>query len=111
MYALLSGAIAALAGLAAALLWRSYIRMRDRFFAYFATAFALLGATQLFLGVRNAPELNEPYAYVPRLAVFVLILIAILDKNRVSRPKSEPTFHVRHGHFRRRVPKQPSKFS
>ena len=88
MYALISGAIAALAAVAACLLFRSYKRIGDRFFAYFAGAFALLGATQLYLGIRNVPELNQPYAYIPRLIVFVLILLAIVDKNRSVRPTS-----------------------
>ncbi|MGH7662643.1 MAG: DUF5985 family protein [Vulcanimicrobiaceae bacterium] len=89
MYALMSGAVCALSAVAACALFRSYWRLGDRFFAYFAAAFALFGASQLFLGIRNLPEGNYPYAYVPRLLVFVLILIAIVEKNRaVRRPKT-----------------------
>ena len=87
MYALISGAVTALSAVAACALWRSYHRLGDRFFAYFSAAFALFGASQLFLGIRNLPEGNYPYAYIPRLLVFVLILIAIFEKNRaVKRP-------------------------
>lgn len=87
MYALLSGVITALAIVAAASFLRYYVRTRDRFFAIFGTALLLLGLTQLSLGVSNTPELNRPLAYIPRLVVFLLILFAILDKNR-SVPKT-----------------------
>lgn len=88
MYALISGAVSALCAVAACALFRSYWRLRDRFFAYFAAAFALFGASQLFLGIRNLPEGDYPYAYIPRLVVFVLILVAIVEKNRsVKRPQ------------------------
>ena len=86
MYAVLSGAIAALSLVAATLFFRSYVKTRDSLFAFFAAAFALFGATQLYLGIRDVPELNQPYAYLPRLAVFVLILLAIVLKNRTARP-------------------------
>lgn len=85
MYALLSGIFAALALVAGTLFLRAYRRRRDRFFAFFAASFILLGVTQLGMGIRNAPEIDEPLAYVPRLAVFALILIAIFDKNRAER--------------------------
>jgi len=87
MYALMSGAICAFSAVAACALFKSYRRLGDRFFAYFAAAFALFGVSQLYLGIRNLPEGNYPYAYVPRLLVFVLILIAIADKNRSVRAK------------------------
>lgn len=90
MYALISGAISALSIVAACALFRSYRRLGDRFFAYFAAAFALFGASQLFLGIRNLPEGNYPYAYIPRLLVFVLILVAIVEKNlSVKRPRND----------------------
>jgi hypothetical protein len=90
MYVLISGAVSALAAVAACALFRSYRRLGDRFFAYFAAAFALFGASQLFLGIRNLPEGNYPYAYIPRLIVFVLILIAIVEKNReIKRPAKD----------------------
>jgi hypothetical protein len=88
MYAVLSGLIAALALVAATSFLRSSLRTRDRFFALFSAAFAIFGLTQLALGISNTPELNRPFAYLPRLAVFVLILIAIADKNRSGRTTS-----------------------
>lgn len=94
MYALLSGAVAALSLIAATLFLRSYKKMRDVLFAYFAAAFALFGATQLYLGIRNVPELNEPTAYLPRLVVFILILVAIVVKNRSARRPLRRDFNV-----------------
>ena len=67
--------------------WRS---SRDRFFLYFAGATALLAlervaqffVTNAFLG--RAPEAADPavYTYGFRLVAFVLILIAVIEKNR-----------------------------
>ena len=85
MYALLSGIGASLALIAAACFARAYTAIHDRFFAYFAAAFAVLGLTSLGLGIRNAPETDEPLAYLPRLAVFAIILFAIVEKNRNGR--------------------------
>jgi hypothetical protein len=66
----------------AAFFLRYWRRTDDRFFALFSIAFALLGLERLGLALRNAPE--EPLAgmYFIRLAAFLLIIIAILDKNR-----------------------------
>ena len=94
MYVLLSGLIAGLAFVAATIFLRNYTARRDRLFAYFASAFFILGATQLFLGITNTPELNRPLAYIPRLVAFVLILVAIAEKNRarerMRRPQDPP---------------------
>jgi membrane-associated PAP2 superfamily phosphatase len=59
--------------------WRT---TRDRLFLFFAAAFFILMAERV---VRGAMEIRTewvPYVYMIRLAAFVLILIAILDKNR-----------------------------
>lgn len=59
--------------------WR---RSRDRFFALFATAFLLLGLSWLagvITGV--ALEFNRP-VYLVRLVAFLVIIIAVIDKNR-----------------------------
>ena len=37
----------------------------------------------------NTPELNQPRAYVPRLVAFIIILYAIVDKNRVERRRAK----------------------
>jgi hypothetical protein len=102
MYAVLSGLITALSLVAATSFLRSYGRTRDRFLAIFALAFAIFGLTQFYLGVSNAPELNRPLAYLPRLVVFLLILGAILDKNRVARRTTRESETLRDLEARRR---------
>lgn len=59
---------------------------RDRLFAIFALAFGILALQRFGLTVTGeASERGNPF-YLLRLLAFVLILIAIVDKNR-SRPE------------------------
>jgi peptidoglycan/LPS O-acetylase OafA/YrhL len=69
----------AVAGLFFLRFWR---RSRDRLFAWFAAAFWLLGAQRAALAAldRGAPETT--WLYVVRLLAFLLILVAVVDKNR-----------------------------
>ena len=89
MYAVLSGASGALALVVASLFLRAYARTHRRFFALFSAAFALQGLTSLALGIQNAPETNQPASFLPRLAVYVLILIAIAESNRSRTGRDE----------------------
>jgi Family of unknown function (DUF5985) len=62
-------------------LWRD---TRDRFFALFGLAFWMLAANGVaLLWVAPADE-HRHYFYLIRLAAFLLIIAAILDKNRAS---------------------------
>jgi hypothetical protein len=61
--------------------WRS---SGDRFFAFFAVAFWALGANWALLAGRDPADEYLPYFYLLRLLAFVLILSAIVDKNRRS---------------------------
>ena len=61
---------------------RFWKRTRDRLFVFFATAFAILAAQRLLLGLSTAPTEDVTYLYVLRLAAFVMILWAIIVKNR-----------------------------
>jgi drug/metabolite transporter (DMT)-like permease len=90
MYQLVCGLLGALCFVAGALFLRSYRRTGDRLFAMFATAFPILGLSQIFLGVFNHPEGNYPLAYIPRLLTFAIILVAIVDKNRLPRRARAP---------------------
>jgi Family of unknown function (DUF5985) len=67
----------------AAFFWRFWLRTGDRFFIMFALAFALMGAERLGLAIINAPEEPKVGIFFLRLAAFLLIIIAILYKNRV----------------------------
>ncbi len=71
----------AIAGLFFLRFWR---KTRDRLFAIFAAAFWLLGFNWLALAFTQQDEVRT-ILYCVRLLAFVLILIAILDKNRSGR--------------------------
>lgn len=81
---LISGAIVmgyAVAGLFFLRFWRE---TRDRLFLIFAGAFWLLGVQRLALVLsRNTVE-DDTGLYLVRLFAFLLILGAIVDKNRSS---------------------------
>jgi len=70
----------------AALFFLRYWRVsRDRLFAFFAVAFALLAANWLALSVIDPAFEARHLIYLIRLAAFVLITIGIVDKNRMLR--------------------------
>jgi uncharacterized membrane protein HdeD (DUF308 family) len=63
---------------------RFWKKTRDRFFIFFALAFFLEGLNRTLLGLNYQANENEPIFYLVRLLSFILILIAIVDKNRKS---------------------------
>ena len=89
MNQLLLGAIA-MATLTIGLFFlRFWKKTRDRFFLFFAVAFGLEGVNRALLGLTHSLNENEPIFYLVRLLSFVLILIAIIDKNRVNKTQSD----------------------
>ena len=54
----------------------------DRFFLAFASAFGVLAANWLGLAVTNPADEGRTYSYLARLLAFLLIILAIVDKNR-----------------------------
>lgn len=60
--------------------WRD---SRDRLFAMFAAAFGILALQRVLLGDTPAAEANTGL-YVLRLAAYLLILYAIVEKNRAG---------------------------
>ena len=65
--------------------WRD---SRDRLFAIFAAAFALLALQRLLLAIGLALMEDAVWSYMIRLLAFLLILFAIVDKNRgAARPR------------------------
>jgi hypothetical protein len=55
---------------------------RDRLFALFAGAFALLAVQRVTLAIALYREMDTTSSYVLRLLAFLLFLGAIIDKNR-----------------------------
>ncbi|HZO93201.1 MAG TPA: DUF5985 family protein [Candidatus Baltobacteraceae bacterium] len=80
--ALLSGVLLALEAVAALLFFRAFTRTADRLFALFGFAFVALAGERLLLALTDRPEANDPLSFIPRLAAFVLIIWAIVDRNR-----------------------------
>ena len=54
----------------------------DRLFVIFAAAFGLLMVERLLLAAVSTSHELAPYIYVVRLFAFVLIMGAVVDKNR-----------------------------
>lgn len=55
---------------------------RDRLFVLFAIAFGVLAVQRLALSLTENTLEDQTVFYLMRLAAFVIILIAIIDKNR-----------------------------
>jgi hypothetical protein len=80
--ALFTGLIAGLSLVAALFFLRFWRRTGDRFFMLFAAAFAIDGLSRLASAAIQPTGEFEPYAYVPRLVTFGLIIAAVVLKNR-----------------------------
>lgn len=77
----LAGA-AAMASFAVALFFlKFWRRTRDTLFLLFAAAFAIDAAGRLALSVVQVSDTAEPIYFVPRLVMFTLVAIAIINKN------------------------------
>ena len=78
---MLMGAVSMSSLLVALFFLRFWSKTRDRFFLIFAVAFAIYAVSQMALGLINISEF-EPLFYVPRVLVFLLIVLAVVEKNR-----------------------------
>jgi hypothetical protein len=79
---LLSGILIAMYGATALFFLRFWVSAKDRLFALFALAFGVLAAQRLALSLTNATMEDQTVFYLIRLAAFVIIVVAIVDKNR-----------------------------
>jgi hypothetical protein len=61
--------------------WR---RTHDRLFLFFAGAFGFLMMERVVRSAMTVENEWAPYVYTIRLVAFVLIIVAIVDKNRRS---------------------------
>jgi peptidoglycan/LPS O-acetylase OafA/YrhL len=85
MIAFLSGAVTMGFLVACLFFLRFWRRTSDRFFLAFALAFLLLAINQALAQWMGAADERVGYTYLLRVIAFVLILIAIADKNLSSR--------------------------
>ena len=82
MNGIVSGALLAGYALVALFFLRFWATSRDRLFALFALAFAVLAGQRLALAMTRASMEDQTVFYLLRLTAFVIIIIAIIDKNR-----------------------------
>lgn len=85
MNQLLLGAIATMSLGAALFFLRFWRQTEDRLFLFFALAFGIEGLNRLALATRPNPSEGEPVFYIVRLIAFVLIIVAVVDKNAARR--------------------------
>jgi hypothetical protein len=83
MRELLSGIIACGSFVVALHFFRSWRRSGDRLLGLFAAAFAVFAANGVALGLTEPDAEVRVYLYTVRLIGFLLILAAIIDKNRI----------------------------
>lgn len=81
----LSGAVFSAALISALFFFKFWKQSKDRFFLIFAIAFLLLGFERVQLLFTIVNYETRSMVYCIRLCSFILILIAILDKNKVKK--------------------------
>jgi hypothetical protein len=87
---LVTGAIAMGYGVAGLFFFRFWRKSRDRLFALFALAFFVLAVNRVGSVVFAIKAGEVDAVYWVRFAAFVLILVAIVDKNRPRRSRPNP---------------------
>lgn len=87
LHELLSGALAMGYLVAAIFFLRFWRQTRDRLFGIFAVAFLMLAGQRVALSLVDPARADESvtHLYVVRLAAFLCILGAIVDRNRRRR--------------------------
>ncbi|MEO5815591.1 MAG: DUF5985 family protein [Gemmatimonadaceae bacterium] len=78
----LSGVLAGSYAIAALFFLKFWRQTRDRLFAYFSAAFMLLVVQRVVLGMAVNARVDPAVYYLVRLTAFLLILVAIVEKNR-----------------------------
>jgi hypothetical protein len=85
---MLIGAITLACAIISLFFLRSWKSTQDRFFLFFAGSFMLQSISTLMKGLidySSDNEDNNPLIYLIRLLAFIIILIAIVDKNRARK--------------------------
>lgn len=74
--------------IAALFFFRFWKRTHDVLFVTFGLAFLLLAVNQALIGISDVSGEERSLLYLPRLAAFALLIIAIVAKNLGGKPKS-----------------------
>lgn len=78
----LSGAVMMAYLILALFFLRFWIRTHDRFFAFFAAAFAVLSIERWFLLAVTPADESHSLVFLIRLAAFLAIAYSVVEKNR-----------------------------
>jgi hypothetical protein len=81
---MLLGAIVMGFAVSALFFLRFWRQTHDRLFAFFAAAFSVMAVNRLALGFTGDAREVSLLLYAMRLAAFLLIVVAVVDKNRRS---------------------------
>jgi len=81
---LLLGAIAMAALVAGLFFLKFWQEGRDRLFLLFALSFFVEGINRTVLALSDRPNEGSPWCYGVRFLSYLLIIVAILDKNRAA---------------------------
>jgi hypothetical protein len=84
--AFLQAVSATAAWVSATIFVRYWRESRDTLFALFAVAFTLLGFSWALLSILNPDGDASPYIYGLRLVAFLLLIVAVIQKNRERTP-------------------------
>ncbi|HEU4344576.1 MAG TPA: DUF5985 family protein [Candidatus Binatia bacterium] len=87
---MLLGAISMASLIAGLFFLRFWRDTGDRFFLFFAISFLVEGINRAGLGFTGDPNEGRPVFYFVRFLSFVLILVAILDKNLKKDTRVKP---------------------
>ncbi len=85
MLEFLSGLVTAGFLIAALFFFRFWKRTGDSLFVFFGISFLLFAAGQATAVFWGAPQDDKVWVFLLRLAGFILLLVAIVGKNRQSR--------------------------
>lgn len=85
MNTFLLGAVAMASLVASLFFLRFWRETRDRLFLAFAISFLVEGVNRTALALTGMPREGAPFFYMVRLLAFLLILGAVVDKNRSGR--------------------------
>jgi Family of unknown function (DUF5985) len=99
MIEMMSGALLLSYVIAGAYFFRFWRRIRDRLFLHFALAFWLFASNQLVTSILDVRDDTSGYEHLLRILGFVLIIVAIVDKN----------WHGRTPHMRRASDRDPAR--
>ncbi|BAU49085.1 hypothetical protein SVA_2537 [Sulfurifustis variabilis] len=95
MIEFLAGAVTLAHIVSAVYFLRFWRKTSDRLFLSFAVAFGLLALNQIAVSVIGAADERTNYAYILRVLGFILIFLAIIDKNvfavRKGKRRAAPT--------------------